>query len=464
LKSCLLIAFAVLMPVATIARAAPVTNWFAVNAQTGATSTKPLAGAATDSPVLGNGTNDSAAQVALYADISGSLNGCADIELANGQEVTLTGSATLSGIVGSIEQFRWGLFNEAVAPFDAASWRGYIASNSNGPSGGALRVKEAEVGTFAQTGSAVTLATAQDGSTFDDDTYQFSLSVSRFNEQVVVDASLTSSDNWSQVWSNVAVTSPSQVNYSFNRVGFLAGNGMHADQISFSDIDVTVASIDTLTLQVTTTGTHAGAVQIRNRQLLTSEIEFYEVLSPSGALNAGSWTTLNEQEGSDPPLEGWEEAAGNNSNLLSEYRLFSTTSIAPSNSLSLGSAFVVGGEEDLQFNIGLADGTLLRGIVEYIPGGLTGDYNDDNFVDAADYVVWRKNAGTKNSLPNDPIGGAIGAAQYENWRASLGSSGAGASASAAESAVPEPSAWILALVPVLGLAGSRGAKNGSDSR
>jgi autotransporter-associated beta strand protein len=36
--------------------------------------------------------------------------------------------------------------------------------------------------------------------------------------------------------------------------------------------------------------------------------------------------------------------------------------------------------------------------------GLTGDYNSDGTVDAADYVVWRKNDGTTNSLPNDPIG------------------------------------------------------------
>jgi hypothetical protein len=49
-----------------------------------------------------------------------------------------------------------------------------------------------------------------------------------------------------------------------------------------------------------------------------------------------------------------------------------------------------------------------------------GDYNDDGKVDAADYVVWRENAGTSNVLTNDPLGGTIGQAQYDQWRANFG--------------------------------------------
>jgi hypothetical protein len=49
-----------------------------------------------------------------------------------------------------------------------------------------------------------------------------------------------------------------------------------------------------------------------------------------------------------------------------------------------------------------------------------GDYNGNNTVDAADYVVWRKNEGTMNPLPKDPIGGEIGQGQYDNWRANFG--------------------------------------------
>ena len=55
-----------------------------------------------------------------------------------------------------------------------------------------------------------------------------------------------------------------------------------------------------------------------------------------------------------------------------------------------------------------------------VVSALLGDYNADGAVDAADYVVWRKNVGTTNVLPNDPDGGTIGPLQYATWRANFG--------------------------------------------
>jgi hypothetical protein len=80
---------------------------------------------------------------------------------------------------------------------------------------------------------------------------------------------------------------------------------------------------------------------------------------------------------------------------------------------------------------------------------LNGDYNENCMVDAADYVVWRNNAGTVNLLPNDLIGGTIGQAHYDQWRANFGASlgtGSGSSLPSAEpssAAVPEPATVIL---------------------
>ena len=69
---------------------------------------------------------------------------------------------------------------------------------------------------------------------------------------------------------------------------------------------------------------------------------------------------------------------------------------------------------------------------------LTGDYNSNGKVDAADYVVWRKALNTTTVLPNDPTGGTIGTTQYNTWRANFGNgSGAGSGA-----AVPEPTALV----------------------
>jgi hypothetical protein len=76
---------------------------------------------------------------------------------------------------------------------------------------------------------------------------------------------------------------------------------------------------------------------------------------------------------------------------------------------------------------------------------LLGDYNDDGTVDAADYVVWRKNDGTANTLPNDDIGGIIGEGQYDQWTTHFGETAGGGSAMFA-AAVPEPgSACLLVL-------------------
>jgi hypothetical protein len=94
------------------------------------------------------------------------------------------------------------------------------------------------------------------------------------------------------------------------------------------------------------------------------------------------------------------------------------------------------------------DNFRLLGDVQPLAAGTIGDYNNDGKVDAADYVVWRKNEGTNAVLANDPIGGTIGTGQYSQWRSHFGlSAGSGLGGFAA---VPEPAAVALLLVAVFG--------------
>jgi len=73
--------------------------------------------------------------------------------------------------------------------------------------------------------------------------------------------------------------------------------------------------------------------------------------------------------------------------------------------------------------------------------GLTGDYNHNGTVDAADYTVWR-----------DGLGGAFVAADYDVWKAHFGETmGSGSSLSAA--AVPEPTTMALILAGLALVAG-----------
>jgi hypothetical protein len=80
-----------------------------------------------------------------------------------------------------------------------------------------------------------------------------------------------------------------------------------------------------------------------------------------------------------------------------------------------------------------------------LPTPLIGDYNDNGTVDAADYAVWRDNTGTSFDLPNDLIGGTIGLAHYNQWRAHFGQSDNGGSGANVPAAVPEPSIGMMLL-------------------
>jgi autotransporter-associated beta strand protein len=81
--------------------------------------------------------------------------------------------------------------------------------------------------------------------------------------------------------------------------------------------------------------------------------------------------------------------------------------------------------------------------------GLPGDYNNDGKVNAADYVLWRKNP---DAFGGNPAG-------YNTWRSNFGNPpGSGSSVSPA--AVPEPGAFLLAWCAIFGavLRRSRGVR------
>jgi hypothetical protein len=94
----------------------------------------------------------------------------------------------------------------------------------------------------------------------------------------------------------------------------------------------------------------------------------------------------------------------------------------------------------------------LSNFVSTEPPGVSGDYNDDGKVDAADYVVWRNNNGTTTVLPNDTTPGIVSPADFDVWRSHFGmTSGAGV----LSASVPEPAAIILCLA-IFPLACTRG--------
>jgi hypothetical protein len=87
-------------------------------------------------------------------------------------------------------------------------------------------------------------------------------------------------------------------------------------------------------------------------------------------------------------------------------------------------------------------------IIDPTTQAIPGDYNNDGFVDAADYTVWRNNLGEMFQLPNEGDGvtpGEVTVEDYLFWKSQYGMGGG----SGGLAAVPEPAS--LALV-ALGLA------------
>lgn len=78
--------------------------------------------------------------------------------------------------------------------------------------------------------------------------------------------------------------------------------------------------------------------------------------------------------------------------------------------------------------------------IETVTPVLTGDYNNNGVVDAADYVMWRENPAA--------FGNGAG---YTAWRANFGIGAAAGSSSVIGAAVPEPASVLLVIVGAIGM-------------
>jgi hypothetical protein len=81
---------------------------------------------------------------------------------------------------------------------------------------------------------------------------------------------------------------------------------------------------------------------------------------------------------------------------------------------------------------------------------LTGDFNQDGQVDAADYVIWRRTVGSTTNLAADAnLNGVIDNGDYALWRANFGKTSAGGAGASVSLAVPEPACCAIMLMTLL---------------
>jgi hypothetical protein len=204
---------------------------------------------------------------------------------------------------------------------------------------------------------------------------------------------------------------------------------------SLKDVEIQkVGRFNDLVLVVNPT---TGFATLQNQSAQSIEFISYTISSSSGAL-------LSSYAGSGRP--GWF-TANPTANNLSELASGSSIVLNTGGEVNLGNAWSTSGVQDLTLSYQSTNGTLLPGTVFFgakaVFSNNPGDYNGDGNVDAADYVVWRKNPGAHGG---DPGG-------YDTWRANFGGTGVGGGASADAldlSAVPEPASSALIAFVVLG--------------
>ena len=426
--------------------AAPVTGW-QIDPILEPVDPAPITGAATASPTLGDGTLNNASNSAIWASFPA-------LTLADGEQITFTGSINLLGVIPAAGNLRWGVFkDDGVAPA-TGGWRGYVGEASSGGSGGAILVKNPAGTDFANqsfmsttSGRSTALSAAvNSGALLSDGSYQFSLIASRFGNEMELRGSFIGGDGFEDVYRSATDADPARIptGFQFDRAGFLGGSGIAADQIAFSNVDVAKSAVTALTLKVTTSGAQAGKVEIVNGSGTPFDVSYYQITSPLGSLSTSGWNSLDDQEGTDPVGVGWDEAGGSSNTLLAEGNLLGSKPFSlPAHSANLGNAFTPGGAQDVRFHYGLPDGTLLRGFVEYVagPGGIPGDFNNDSFVDGADLAKWKLDfgQGAGSDANND---GRTDGSDFLIWQRNYSPAPAVETAAA----VPEPSSLAIVLV------------------
>ena len=174
---------------------------------------------------------------------------------------------------------------------------------------------------------------------------------------------------------------------------------------------------------------------------VSSAVKLSAVLTPRGGIFDQG------QQGGSPPTP--TDANSKNDLSLALFGSDGTTQLALINNTGAGSAETLSnftlpsaGQYYLRVTGATADAVQLYDLALSASSILTGDYNHDGVVDAADYVVWRKGLGT-TFTQND----------YNVWRANFGKTASGAgsgSGSIANAAVPEPTTLVFLMLAMAG--------------
>ena len=217
--------------------------------------------------------------------------------------------------------------------------------------------------------------------------------------------------------------------------------GISAIQIASTTLNPTLTAV---------VNTVTGMTQLKNMASNPVTFDYYLVQSDAGALDAGNWLSLDDQEADAPGL-GWVEAGGSTDLQLAELNLSSPITLAPNETINLGQAFdpsVFGSglDADLDLRFGVPGRAYLSyGNVIYVDDpALPGDLDGDGFVGLNDLDLilnnWNQAVPPGNPLA-DPTGdGFVGLDDLDlvlnNWN----------TGTPPAAAVPEPASLAVGLL------------------
>jgi len=234
-----LAAVAGLLVLSTSAQADPVTSW------TKTTGGTVITGLNTASPVFGDGTAESGDGYQINATLPSTYT------LGTvGDSLVFSGSVTMDlGAAGAgSDQFRFGIFDTNDST-NNNGWLGYFASNSGtggNPEGRLWERKEVTTTAYFNGDQILSVDQRQQiagspSNTFVSGTYDFSLALTRTADGLSVAWSIVGTGGTNYTISGTYADA-SALTYDFDRVGFMTGGGLNADQVTFSNVDLTYTS------------------------------------------------------------------------------------------------------------------------------------------------------------------------------------------------------------------------------
>jgi hypothetical protein len=151
-----------------------------------------------------------------------------------------------------------------------------------------------------------------------------------------------------------------------------------------------------------------GTGAIRNLTEEVISIDYYEISSSQSAINTLGWSSLETQHRVNFPSSseistGWAVLGTAFPSLLAEGRLLGLSSLEPGEWINLGTIYDPNAPQDLSLTCG-AEGVFHTSQAQFMPAGLSADFDRDQDVDIDDLRTWQASYGRNGAADSQGDG------------------------------------------------------------